>query len=69
MRSGACCRTRRGAVMLRRDEVDYDNVAVAGPVVHQNPDRTYQNVFADQTHHTTLPPPPLPDADRVTLSK
>jgi len=33
---------KRGAVMLRRDDVDYEDVAAAGPVVHQNPDGTFR---------------------------
>ena len=33
---------RRGAVMLRDPDRDYENVAAAGPVVHQQPDGSYR---------------------------
>ena len=34
--------TKRGAVMLRDSGRDYENVAVAGPVVHQNDDGSFR---------------------------
>ena len=37
---------RRGAVMLRDPDRDYENVAVATPVVHQNQDGSYRMWFS-----------------------
>jgi predicted GH43/DUF377 family glycosyl hydrolase len=37
---------RRGAVMLRDPDRDYENVAVAGPVVHQDEDGSYRMWFS-----------------------
>ena len=33
---------KRGALMLRRDDCDYEDIASAGPVVHQLPDGSYR---------------------------
>jgi predicted GH43/DUF377 family glycosyl hydrolase len=34
--------TKRGALMLRDPDRDYENIAAAGPVVHQNADGSYR---------------------------